>query len=117
MLYDGRVSTTRLSNPSGRLVVPYDVFPDLAAVHLAAQLGTQQETPAQLPVQAVRLVRGRGEPMFEHDRDELSDLVGDGLMSKVVAVLGERFGQKFHRSQMRIDHVLQLRIRSSELVA
>jgi hypothetical protein len=55
--------------------------------------------------------------MFEHDRDELSDLVGDGLMSKVVAIHGEGFGQKFHGSQMRIDHVLQLRISSSELVA
>jgi hypothetical protein len=39
------------------------------------------------------------------------------LMSKVVAVLGEGFGQKLHGSQMRIDHVLQLHIESSELVA
>lgn len=105
------------SSPGRRLVIPHHIFPNFAAIHLAAQLSTQQETPAQLPVQAIRFVRGRGEPMFEHDRDELSDLVGDGLMSKVVAVLGERFGQKFHGSQMRIDHVLQLRIRSSELVA
>lgn len=82
-------------------------LPELLAVYSSSQPRTHQESPAQLPVQAVCFRWGWRQTMFQHDGDILPDVVGYGLIGKVVFTnIGEWFGQERHGSEVSIDHYL-----------
>lgn len=69
------------------LVVPYNLLPQLRTVHPRFELGAHEECSAQLPVETVRLLWGRGESVGEHDRYERSDGRRDGLLGESVGTL------------------------------
>lgn len=86
------------------LVRSHNLIPELSSMHPAAQLGTQQEASTEFPVQTIRFVGWWLESVLEHDGDQFLDVFGDGLRPKVVRLLGKRFSQELHRSEVCLHH-------------
>lgn len=65
-------------------IAPNFLLPQFLTVHIRLHLCTHQERSTQFPIERVRLLRRRGETVFEHDGDEGADGVGDGLFGEWV---------------------------------
>ena len=71
------------------------------------QLGTQQKRPTQLPMQTVRLLRRRRQPLPHHHGDEPPHPVRDRLVPEIVdrrRVLGEGLRERQDGTDVRSEH-------------
>lgn len=82
-------------------------FEHLPALQLSIQPGADEERAAHLTVERVRLLRGRGEPVFEHHGDEVVDPLGGGLGTEVEGHRGGKsLAEDHHCIHVGIHHCL-----------
>lgn len=82
-------------------------FEHLPALQLSIQPGADEERAAHLTVERVCLLRGRGEPVFEHHGDEVVDPLGGGLGTEVEGHRGGKsLAEDHHCIHVGIHHCL-----------
>lgn len=82
-------------------------FEHLPALQLSIQPGADEERAAHLTVERVRLLGGRGEPVFEHHGDEVVDPLGGGLGTEVEGLRGGKsLAEDHHCIHVGIHHCL-----------
>lgn len=87
VMQSGDESSIYAINPTCFLtlfITPNFLLPQFLAIHIRLHLCTHQERATQFPIERVRLLRRRGETVFEHDGDEGADGIGDGLFGEWV---------------------------------
>ena len=85
----------------------HGLFKHLPAPNPRSQLRTQQKSPAQFPMQAVRLLRRWRQPLPHHHGYEPPHPVRDRLVSEIInlrRILGERLCERQHGTDMRFEH-------------
>ena len=96
-------------------VLPVALLEHVVAAELGAEAGADEEGPAHLAVQRIGFLRGRGQPLLQHDGDEVVDALRGRLGAEVEGLDGrERLAQDHHGVHVGVDHRLGGRGRERE---
>ena len=85
----------------------HGLFKHLPTSNSRPQLGTQQKSPAQFPMQTIRLLGWRRQPFPHHHGYEPPHPVRNRLVSEIIdlrRILGERLRKRQYGIDMRIEH-------------
>lgn len=77
MMYCAYEQTRATLHSCCHLVISYNIIPKRATVDSTSQLGAQEETPTQFPIQTVGFVWRWRQTVFQHGRDQFLDFVCD----------------------------------------
>ena len=86
---------------------PHCIRKHLSARNPRSQLGAQQERPAEFPMQTVRLLRRRRQPLPHHHRNEPPHPLRNRLIAEIidcVCVLGKRLRERQDGIDVRVEH-------------
>jgi len=88
-------------------VLPVGLLEHVVAAQLGVEAGADEEGAAHLAVQRIGLLRGRSQPLLQHDGDEVVDALRGRLGAEVEGLGGrERLAQDHHRVHVGIHHGL-----------
>ena len=82
-------------------------FEHIPTPNPSPQLGTQQKRPAQFPMQAVRLLGRRRQPLPHHDGYEPPHPIRNRLVAKIIdgrRILGKGLGEGQDGTDVRVEH-------------